>query len=304
MSSLNTIERISPEVYDYNNLNFESNHAIKNPEEFQKSAASDFSGSIAIDSLGELDNVSLAVNYFSEHKQGFTEVKKASEDLDSGTLDLPAYELRRMPIEVFVGVLVDSGVMSQSIIDRGLLDRFSPDRLVVSEGVEQYTGAFRHIFLGDIRGGLHDVDTIEDAGLAGAGRDTLRTAPTQKGDKIRNKVGSGIENNPDLRTGTAIDKDGDGETDLVRIRTMDAKSQFPEHWSTDKVIETIVSTADSAGEEMGDGKTLRHSVVINESIDGSDTEFTVVTFTNKETGLIENSYTLWGARRVDVKAAA
>jgi hypothetical protein len=278
-------------------MNYSQELNLKSPEQFANLRSAEFAGSTIVNSEVTLDSTSLISNYLKDYSDTFNHAVEGVHKLGNEQGNIPAYELRRMPIEVFVGVLVDSGVMSQSIVDRGLLDRFSPDRLVISEGVEQYTGAFRHIFLGDVRGGLHDVDTIEDAGLAGAGRDTLRITPTQKGDKIRDKVGASVGNNPDLRTGTAIDEDGDGDTDLVRIRTMDAKSQFPEHWSTDKVIETIISAADTAGEEVGDGKTIRHSVTINEILDGEESSITVITYTNKETGLIENSYASWGSSR-------
>ncbi len=290
---LDTIEKQPERLENYSEINY------KSPEDFTKLESARLIGSSVLDSEIEINSYSLLSNYLKDNYnlESFNDVVKAAHDLDEEQEKIPAYELRRMPLDVFVGVLVESGVLSQELVDSGIIDRFSPDRLVVSENIEQYRGGFRHIFLGDIGGGLHDIDTLEDAGLAGEGKDTRRLSPTERGDRYRGKTGSSITENPDLSTGTAMDLDGDGDTDVVRLRRLDARSQFPEHWTTDQVIHQIVAIADTEGEQLEDNKTTRHVGIITEIIDGREVEVKITVLTDNESGLIENSYASWGDSR-------
>lgn len=283
-----TIEN-PPGLEDYNNP--ESN--LKNPEIFANLGIVKSIGSVGLGhpEIVEIDENFVISDYLKGHSNTFNEVSEATHD--SYEHHFPAYELRRMPLGKFVEVLVGSGVLSQDLVGSGILNRFTPDRLVISENVEQYRGGFRHIFLGDIGGGLHDLDTLEDAGLAGHGTDTRMVEPTSRGDRLRNRIGVPFENNPDLRTGTGMDIDNDGDTDLVRLRHLDAKSQFPEHWTTDQVIRAIVAIADTKGEQIQDGRTVKHTSTFLDIINGEEVEFTITVLTDHETGLIETSYVGW-----------
>jgi len=225
------------------------------------------------------------VDKFTGHNK-FSDFQKDIDDLELSDDGLPAYELRRMPIGVFIDLLHRTGVISTELFESGQLQsRFAPDQMVVRNGEEHLAGGLRHILLGDIVGGGHDVDTLEDVGIAGPGTDTIYIDPTDKGARRRAVTGATLEQRPDIRFGTGVDSDGDGQSDHVRLSFRHATSQFPENWTTDQVLTAVISASEESPRGMqNNGNFLRTGV-----IDGVP----IIVITNPD-GLIVTGYPEYG----------
>lgn len=148
-----------------------------------------------------------------------------------------AYELRHLPENALIKSLHARGVISDSLAESGLLEtRFAPNRPRTPNSPYQ-VGGLMHVLLGDANGGLHDVDTLYDAGLAGVGHDTKVVRISEK-----------YAGKPDIRYGQPVDVDNDGEIDRVDLKVAKGKTQFPEDWTTDEVLLAIIDVSERPAE--------------------------------------------------------
>lgn len=225
---------------------------------------------------------------------GTSDAKQALEQLE-----MAAYELRDLSLEELRDVLVRAGVVSLETLDKHL-GRFSDDRLVqrkLSQGGPVWKGGFRHIFIGDADGGLHDHDTIEDLENAGVLLDEhdTRLVSTDEGGRRRAKQPYVPEIlQPDIRVGISSDFNGDGEPDAVKLTERHASSQFPEAWTMDETIDRVVSVADSAGQDNGGGNLI-HTGEFSVIVDGQLIEAKLLVYTDKSTGKIVGAHPEYSA---------
>lgn len=148
-----------------------------------------------------------------------------------------AYELRNLSTANFMNLLHERGVISDALYRSGILEtRFSPDEIVTDkEGVGHRISGLKHIFLGDVLGGMHDIDTIIDAGIVNEATDTrvIKTDKVKQNGTYRGHV----------RLGIPIDSDHDSIVEQVDLHEQ-KKTQFPEGWTADDVILAAVYAAD------------------------------------------------------------
>lgn len=153
-----------------------------------------------------------------------------------------AYELRHMDESVLIDSLHRAGVISDQLVESGLLQtRFEPNRPRSANSLYQ-VGGLMHILLGDAAGGLHDIDTLHDAGLAGADQDTKVVSISQR-----------YQGKPDIKYGLPVDEDKDGDIDRVDLKVAKGKTQFPENWTTDDVLLSIIAISELPPEPQKPG---------------------------------------------------
>lgn len=169
-------------------------------------------------------------------------------------------ELRKLDNDSFKQLLLDAGVISVGLSESGLLDRFADDdmvtRTVNDREVQTPVSGLKHIFLGDLIGGLHDYDSMEKSGLVGLATDTRPT-------KLQRRENGTSRAN--FITKQPIDIDRDGRIDEHIDHNLYTKTQFPEGWTADQVLLAICQVSELPETERAENKDGVFTVHVGET---------------------------------------
>jgi len=149
--------------------------------------------------------------------------------------------------------LAESGLVSREFVQSGALDRF---------GSDEPTGAnaLTHILIGDEDGGAHHLPTLLALGIEG------RTIASRISDPARPDItlaqfrkDQTVKPNGAFRALHVAVKGQDG----VDYGKLGGSSMFPSEWSTQKVLESVIATADTAGKHDPVRESYAHSAEVD-----------------------------------------
>lgn len=165
----------------------------------------------------------------------------------------PAVEAAEFERQHFALSLVEKGLISDEFYRSGALDRFGSDEATGGD-------ALSHILIGDELGGMHHLPTVMELGIQG------RTVSSLVGDANRPKVSYSKfrreQRVKDSGAYRALGVEIQGP-DGTKFSKLEGSSMFPNDWTTEKVLQSIVTVADTPGKHDPERKSLFHEAEVD-----------------------------------------
>jgi hypothetical protein len=166
---------------------------------------------------------------------------------------LPTVEAAEFERQHFALSLAEKGLVSEEFYHSGALDRFGSDE---ATGID----ALSHILIGDDEGGAHHLSTIMALDIRGRTiastlAEEARPHKTQAQLRGEQRVG----HNGVFRANQVVIDGVNG----VAYQKLRGSTMFPNEWSTQQVLESIVAAADSPGTYNPARESFTHVSEIN-----------------------------------------
>jgi hypothetical protein len=202
-----------------------------------------------------------------------TQQEAYSQPLDQevGLEQMSPLQLERQQLSL---ALVDKNLIPGELYESGALENFAIDEAT-------QTDALKHLLTGDENGGAHHLPTLIELGVENVSIASM----IQPQESLKRQMSPGL-----LRKEQKIKENGTfkaldirvSDTNGNTLRKVGGSTMFPNEWSTQQVIESILQASQVPGEEVEDKNITRHTSKIN--------GVKIVAVTDNKTGKILTGY--------------